>query len=685
MGTSKPIFNRRSYKKDRRRPVELVILFLMIFIQFQPAWATWGGAEHQIEYLKSLSLGDLLQVKVTTVSKKPEKMGDAAAAVFVITSEDIRRSGVTSIPEALRMAPGIQVARINTSSWMVTSRGFSGVFANKLLVMIDGRIVYSPLFSGVFWDAQDLLLEDVERIEVIRGPGATLWGANAVNGIINIITKPAHETQGGMITAGAGTEEKVFGGARTGGHISDNAHFRIYAKYFERDEGEDVLGVSANDNWDSLRGGFRLDWTPSDSNTLTVQGDIYENDEGITVSNSSLFPPYTENIADRVDSEGGNILSRWEHRFSNTSEIAIQVTYDHTLIDHPILKETRDTVDFDFQHRFNLTEKNELTWGLAYRNTSDEITNKLLSVFPDSVRMERFSAFFQNRITLINDRAWFTLGAKFEKNEFTDLEFQPSGRLLVKPNDKHTIWAAVSRAVRTMSRGERGFHYNTSVQPPGSPRNSAQVPLVLQVRGNEDLEPEDVIAYELGYRIRARKNIYLDVTGYYNDYDNILSDDALPPEMAMRPVPHMVLPFNADNEDEVETYGFEIAADWQPLEWWKLKGAYTWFKAKRKIDNKGLVGSSPRNQVSLRSSADLSKQVEGDLWFRYVDELPELDVDDYVTLDARLAWLPKPQWELSIVGQNLIESSHLEIDPFSWPTVPTEVERSVYLKATWYF
>ncbi len=685
MGSIHQDSNLRLEKKNRKKTVALFMSLVLILFQLQPVWASDNTTEKQIQYLKSLSLEDLLQVQVTSVSKKPEKVGDAAAAVFVITSDDIRRSGVTSIPEALRMAPGIQVAKINTSSWTVTSRGFSGVFANKLLVMIDGRIVYSPLFSGVFWNAQDLLLEDVDRIEVIRGPGATLWGANAVNGIINIITKPANDTQGGLVTAGAGTEEKVFGSARYGGNIGDKAHFRIFAKYFERDEGEDALGINANDDWDSLRGGFRLDWKPSDSDTFAVHGDIYENDEGITVSDVSLFPPYRAFVADRVDSDGGSILSRWEHRFSNTSEMAIQVSYDHTRMDHPILKEIRDTIDFDFQHRFSLTEKNELTWGAAYRNTDDEITNKLLSVFPASVRMERFSAFVQDRLTLVKDKAWLTLGTKLEKNEFTDLEFQPSGRLLVKPNDKHVLWASVSRAVRTMSRGERGFQYNTSVQPPGSPRNPSRIPLAIQVRGNEDLEPEEVIAYEIGYRIRAGENLYLDTTAYYNDYDKVLSDTALPPEMAMQPVPHMVLPLNAGNDDEAEIYGFEVAADWQPLERWRLKGAYTWFKADRKQDIRGLVGSSPRNQVSVRSSVDLFKNVEWDLWLRYVDELPELDVDDYVTLDARLAWSPTPSWELSVVGQNLLESSHLENDPFSWPTVPTEVERGVYVKATWRF
>ncbi len=686
MGKKRHELIKGSYKKRRYKPLALFLIYLLVFFQVNPAWAMGNESKEDIQYLKTLSLEDLLQVEVTSVSKKAEKLADAPAAVFVITAEDIRRSGVTSVPEALRMAPGVQVARINASSWMITARGFSGVFANKLLVMIDGRSVYSPLFSGVFWDVQDMMLEDVDRIEIIRGPGATLWGANAVNGIINIITKPAEKTQGGLVSAGVGTEERIFGGARYGGRMGDNANFRIYAKYNDRDEGADALGLTANDDWDALRGGFRLDWEPSDIDTLSIQGDLYENDAGITLSNASLLPPYNGFVSDRIDSEGGNVLSRWEHRFSKTSQMALQFSYDHTYMDHPILKERRDTFDIDFQHLFTLTESNEVTWGMAYRNTHDDITDGLLMVVPDSVRMERFSAFIQDRLTLMKDTAWLTVGSKFEKNEFTDLEFQPSGRLLVKPNDAHTLWASVSRAVRTMSRGERGFQYNTSVAPPGSPRNPSQLPLAIQVRGNEDLEPETVIAYEIGYRVRAMERLFLDFTGYYNDYDKVLSDTASPPEMTLQPFPHLVLPLNAANGDSAEIFGFEVAADWQPLDWWKLKGTYSWLEAKREMEEiRGLVGSSPRNQVSLRSTMDLSKHIEWDLWLRYVDELPEIDVDDYVTLDARLAWMPTPKLELALVGQNLIESSHLENDPFSWPTVPTEVERSVYLKATWHF
>ncbi len=679
----------KSHLLKLTRLYKFIVIFLVclsfIFQSGAMSWASGNGMDSDIQYLKKLSIEDLLNIEVTSVSKKTEKVFNAPAAAFVITSEDIRRSGVTSIPEALRMAPGLQVGRINANSWMITARGFSGVFANKLLVLIDGRSVYSPLFSGVFWDVQDLLLEDVDRIEVIRGPGATLWGANAVNGIINIITKPAVETQNSLVSAGIGTEERAFGGARFGAKISDTAHFRVYAKYFNRDEGQNALGLQANDDWNALRGGFRLDWQESDFDTITIQGDIYESDAGMTLTNATFIPPYTESVTGENESNGGNLLTRWEHKLSQTSEIALRLFYDYTHIDQPLLEEDRDTFDIDFQHRFELTERNEVTWGMGYRNTDDDIVSGLLTVIPESVRMERFSAFVQDRITLWDDTIWLTLGSKFEKNEFTDLEVQPSGRLLIKPDEAHTLWASVSRAVRTPSRGERGFQYNTSVQAPGSPRNPGQLPMVIQIRGNEDMVPEEVLAYEIGYRVRAANALFFDLTAYYNDYDKVASDRGDQPEMVFEPTPHIVLPLNAENEDSAKTYGFELATDWQPSEWWQLKGSYTWWKAERKLDIEGLVGSSPRNQFSLRSAINLPYEIKWDLWLRYVDNLPELSVDAYMTLDTRLAWWPTAAWELSIVGQNLFEPSHLENDPPSWPIVPTEVERSVYIKATWYY
>ncbi len=501
----------------------------------------------------------------------------------------------------------------------------------------------------------------------------------------HIITKPAIETQDNLVTAGVGTEERVFGGARFGGKIGDSAHFRIYAKYFDRDKGKGALGLAANDDWNALRGGFRMDWQQSDTDTITVQGDLYESEAGMALTNATIIPPYMESVTGENESNGGNLLTRWEHKFSKTSEIALRLFYDYTRIDQPLLEEDRNTFDFDFQHRFELTGRNEVTWGMGYRNTADDIVSGLLTVIPESIRMERFSAFVQDRITLWDDTIWLTLGSKVEKNEFTDLEVQPSGRLLVKPGESHTLWASVSRAVRTPSRGERGFQYNTSVLPPGDPRNPGQFPMVIQIRGNEDMVPEEVLAYEIGYRLRATDALFFDLTAYYNDYDQVASDRAGQPQMVFDPTPHLVLPLNAENKDSAKTYGFELATDWQPFEWWQLKGSYTWWKAERELDIDGLVGSSPRNQLSVRSAINFPHEIEWDLWLRYVDNLPELDVDAYMTMDTRLAWWPTSAWELSIVGQNMLEPSHLENDPPSWPIIPTEVERSVYIKAIWHF
>jgi len=307
--------------------------------------------------LSKLTFEDLMNLEITSVSKKAQKVSEAAAAIFVITSEDIRRSGVTSIPEALRMVPGLQVVRIDASKWAITSRGFNDRFANKLLVLIDGRSVYTPLYSGVFWDLQDTLLEDVERIEVIRGPGATLWGANAVNGIINIITKQAKETQGGLVTAGTGTEERGFGSVRYGSKLNDDTCYRVYAKYFDRD-----IGVDGVDNWHVVRGGFGVDWEPANGNSLTLQGDIYDDKIGDRISVASLDDPYTQTLDGDRESSGFNLLTRWKHVISDTSDMTLQLYYDRTKQNTIILDEIRDTFDIDFQHRFLLSKRQELIW-----------------------------------------------------------------------------------------------------------------------------------------------------------------------------------------------------------------------------------------------------------------------------------------------------------------------------------
>ena len=646
--------------------------------------------------LLNLSIEELMQITVVTASRQSQKLNQVPSAVFVITGEDIRRSGATSIPEALRMAPGVQVERSSTDKWAVSIRGFNGVYANKLQVLMDGRSIYNPLFAGVQWEQHDTLLEDIERIEVIRGPGATLWGSNAVNGVINITTKNAKDTQGGLLTGGGGSEERRFGGVRYGTKWGDGAYGRVYAKSFDRDGFVDASGRDAPDDWQAGQAGFRVDWQASGQDTLTVQGDIYRGDAGQITSLNSLVPPYMQTFDERVDFSGGNLLARWQRTFSPSSELALHVYYDRTEREERAVGERRDTFDFDLQHRFAFGERQDIIWGLGYRFSRDRIRNSAeLGFIPDSQDVNLFSAFIQDEITLVEDRLRLMLGSKFEHNDYTGFEIQPNVRLLWTPDERHAFWAAVSRAVRTPSRVDMDFHNNLSVIPPDTPINPQPLPILLMVNGNPDLRSEEVVAYELGYRFNPIARFSLDIAGFYNVYDRLRTTGILaPPMFETTPLPpHLVLPLQFENQMHGHTYGVELAANWQPLDWWRLRSAYTYFQADLSLDAGSTdvlslslaEGSSPKHQFSLLSSMDLSNNLELDLWFRYVGALRDPPVDSYTTLDARLAWKPRRDFELSIVGQNMFDSPHLEFGSVFTNSVATEVERGVYVQFDWRF
>ncbi len=682
------------YIKDIRAGFKAILIFavLCFFLLSFPVHAR--SDVKQID-ITELSLEELMDMKITSVSKKPQKMYDAAAAVFVITQDDIRRSGVTSIPEALRLAPGLEVARIDANKWAITSRGFNGRFANKLLVLIDGRSVYTPLFSGVFWQMKDTMLEDVERIEVIRGPGATLWGANAVNGVINIITKNAAETRGGLVSARIGTEDKGSGSIRYGAKVGEDAYFRVYAKYTDRDNAVFASGSDANDNWDLVRSGFRLDWESSEDDSWTLQGDVFGGNNRQTVTEPSLSAPYSKTFQDNNRIGGGNILTRWKHVFSESSDMALRVYYDRTEHEDTTLREDRDTFDIDFQHRFALGESQEILWGGGYRFTSGDIGNRFsVALDPDSRKDHLYSAFVQDDITLLKDQLRLTIGSKFEHNDYTGFEYQPNARLLITPDSHHTIWAAVSRAVRTPSQVEHNARINTSVVPPGTSQNPSALPVLLTAQGDDDFKSEELTAYEVGYRVLATDNLFVDIATFYNVYDNLRTLETGATSLEASPAPlHLVLPSTIGNKMSGETYGAELAADWRPMDGWRLQATYSYLRILLHLDDgstdtisESAEDESPRNQFSLRSSMDIARDVEFDLWLRYVDDLPSLNVDSYVSLDARLGWNLRKNLVLSIVGRNLLDNRHPEFGtPLFVNTLPTEVERSVYGKIEWGF
>lgn len=653
------------------------------------------NADELVEKYLDLPLEDLLSMEVTSVAKKTQRLNEVAAAIFVITQEDIRRSGVTSIPEALRMAPGIQVSKMDANKWAITSRGFNTQFANKLLVMIDGRTVYTPSYSGVYWDAQDTMMADIDRIEVIRGPGATIWGANAVNGVINVITKQANQTQGGLLVAGAGDEEQAFASLRYGTKIGTDTSARFYIKYNDRDSSYAAGLNNGGDDWESLRGGFRLDGQTSEADRWTFQGDIYETDEHQMLNlwkdpadpanavYASLDPVYqAANLPDKIDASGWNLLGKWEHQFSEYSSSTLQLYYDHTERSEGYIDQTHDTLDIDFQHQFQAFQGHDVIWGLGYRHIADDFDNTFnVQFLPDSSNFNLYSAFVQDEIELLADTLYLTLGTKYEHNDYTGSELQPSVRLAWLLNEQNTLWTSVSRAVRTPARLENSGRFVGNIAQPPLP------PIVLHAVGNDDFKSEELMAYELGYRFRPKESLSFDLALFYNDYDNLQNFEQVNFDIIY------------DNKLSAYSYGMELATEWRPLEWWRLQSSYSYIDFSARLDSDSLdapesdslvEGSSPEHQLSVRSMMDLNKQLSLDLWVYYVDNLQRTSfsqagtISDYTSFNARLAWRPQKNVELSLVGQNLFDNHHAEFIG-EHLLIQTEVERSIYGQIRWDF
>ena len=640
----------------------------------------------------AISLEDLMNLKVTSVSKREQKLADAPAAIFVITQEDIRRSGARNIPEALRLAPGIEVARIDENKWAITSRGFNGRFANKLLVLIDGRSVYTPLFSGVYWNVQDLFLDDVDRIEVIRGPGATLWGANAVNGVINIITKEASATQKGLLTAEGGNELLGLGGVRYGGKVGRKTYYRAYSKYFKFDGSTDAAGRNVFDGWDATRGGFRIDSDSTADDSFTLQGDLYRGNYGETLTAPLLTAPYQTTFRNQGDFSGGNVLGRWNHSFTK-SKTSLQLYYDRTntaadslLLDH------QNIYDLDFQHDVRVAESNELIWGVGYRLTQDKIyPSNYVSLNPDHRNLSLFSAFTQDEFAFFKQRLRLTVGSKFEHNDYTGFEMEPNARFLWNVSNKQSVWAAVSRAVRTPARTEENMRLNANVIPP-SPQ-SLGLPVLATVLGDPSFKSENLVAYEAGYRIQLGSTFSVDFASFHNSYSNLLS--AEPKAMFVEPFPqpvHITLPLVAENKRSGSTHGAELFAEWKGLPRWKVSGSYSFLSMDIHGNPDSLDttsanpgGSSPRHQYYLRSSIDLTKKFEQDVMLRYVHSLDNLAIPSYHSLDARLGWKPTANVEFAISGQNLTNNRHLEFRPDFISTSPTQVKRTLLGTVTFKF
>jgi iron complex outermembrane receptor protein len=638
--------------------------------------------------LKSLSLEQLSQIEVTTPSKEPVKAFKTPAAIYVITGEDIRRSGVTTIPAALRLAPGVEVARIDGNNWAVGIRGFGSDLTRSVLVLIDGRTVYTPLFAGTNWDVQNTMLEDIDRIEVIRGPGGTIWGPNAVNGVINIITKSAKDTQGMLVSAGGGNLEQGFVNFRYGGGNGRDFNYRIYGMGFTR--GPEFHQDGRNfDDWRDVQGGFRMDWKRNNRDSFTMQGDLYEEVAGKSVGATSYTPPYSQIIDSNAQLSGGNILGRWSRVFNDSNDIQLQFYYDRADRQAANFAEVRNTFDVDFLQRLRLAGRQEISWGLGVR--ADPVDNRVvvsgLQFIPNKRTDYLATAFVQDEIGLVEGRLSLILGSKVLRTDFTrGVEAEPSARMLWTPSDRQTVWAAFTHALRTPSDSEENFSLLGYITTTAN-----GTPYFARFNPNPYFAIEQLNGYELGYRRLLGSKIYVDVASFYNHYHDLFSEDlAGAAFLELLPAPaHLLLPAQFRNGLLGNTKGVEISPEWRPADFWRLRGSYSYLHMSlEKSPNSGdigtgpiIMGSSPQHQVTVQPAFDLSKTVQLDFTYRYVSALPGQHVPSYSTGDARLAWRFARQLELSFVGENLFQPWHVEFG--GDPGLLVGIRRSVYAKLTW--
>ena len=660
-----------------------ISLLLLIGVAVQSRGDSTQQDQKTTGRLTQVTLEELGQIEVTTASKEPVKVSRTPAAIYVITQEDIRRSGATSIPEALRLAPGVEVARVDSNTWSIGVRGFSSALSRDVLVLIDGRTVYTPLYAGVYWQVQDTVLEDVERIEVIRGPGGTIWGANAVNAVINIITKNAKDTRGMLVSTGGGNIDQGFVNLRYGGGNDKSFNYRIYGKAFN--EGPEFHpNGSSFDSWRMGQTGFRTDVDLHNRDTFTFQGDLYNGDAGQSVGITTYSPPYMTNVQQSAELSGGNLLGRWKRTLGAGSDIQLQTYYDRTNREQSSFGESRDTFDIDFIHHLPLPGRQDFLWGLGVRLSSGNTTEVVPTVVftPSHLTDKLYSGFIQDEIPIIGNQFSLTIGSKFLQETYSHFEFEPTARLLWTPNSRQTVWAAVTRAVRTPSRVEEDLQLTALITPN---------PLTfVRVIGDRGFSTEHLLGYEVGYRSLVKPKLNLDIAAFYNNYDNLLSIEPGVPFSETSPAPtHVVVPFFFGNGLMGDTAGFEIAPDWTPTSRWRLRGSYSYLYMDLSTRTGSLdpstvtstEGSSPHHQGMIQSSLDLPRRLEFDQTLRYESDLPAQQVRAYTTADVRFSWHATASLDLSVVGQNLLQPQHAEFG--GDPGGLVGIKRTIYAKITW--
>ena len=630
----------------------------------------------EFEEILSLDLADLM---VTSVSKRAQRLTDAPAAIYVITQEEIRRAGVLTIPDALRLAPGVQVARVSSNRWAVSARGFNGTLSNKLLVLIDGRSIYTPIFSGTYWDDQSTLIQDIDRIEVIRGPGASLWGANAVNGIVNIITKSSAETQGNLIS-GLGNQNGGRIEGRHGGKVNDNATYRTYLQYLNAGSSVDLAQKSNNDDWERLRTGFRMDGRLSSHDSYTFQGDAYGGQQSNQSTQPTLAFPYSQTRRTEDTSYGGNLLGRWNRTLSRTSEINVQSYVDYYARKEQIAEQHVGTADIQFQHSLRWNERNHFVWGAGARTYVESISPSFAATFEENYDThEVLNAFAQDEYALVPNTLYLTLGSKFEHNDFTGFEVQPSARLAWHPSDHQTVWAAVSRAVRTPSKVEDDINLAFQAAP-GTP------PTLLRLIGNNEQKSEKLVAYELGHRIQPRNDLSFDTALFYNDYEQLATIGYPGAPFSSPDGSSITVPYRFNNQGTGNAYGAELAVNWNATKNWRLTGSYSYINMDVDLKPGALLtfdageDLAPHHQFTLRSYLNVSESVQWDNMFYYVSAITP-PVSAYLRYDTRVGWRVTPDIEVSLIGRNLLDNYHPE-----FPQTPqAQFGRAVIGQTVWKF
>lgn len=633
-----------------------------------------------------------MNMKVTSVSRKEEKISQAAAAIFVITQQDIAHSGATNIPDLLRMVPGLDVSQINANTWAVSARGFNAQFTDKLLVLIDGRAVYTPLLGGVNWDVQDVPLEDIDRIEVIRGPGATVWGANAVNGVINIVTRAAAETKGGLLTGGGGTEGQAFATAQFGDTLHSNTDYRFFARYLNQGSLPAFSGGSGDDDWHLLHGGFRVDSRLSSHDNLTVEGDLYTGGEGAVIIHVfSINPPLIGNQNGVSFLGGGNLLARWDHAFSPRSDTSLQIYFDNYERTGPESPETLQILDFDFHHHFGWGARQDIVWGVGYRHFWDQDSGTIDQSFnPPRASLQLFTFFGQDTVTLDPGRLFLTFGSKVENSYFTGYGLEPSVRLAWTPRSWATLWSAVSRAEKTPDRRDAQLVAPLAVFP--NP-NGSTIPVEVTLFGNPNYLPEHLIAYEAGFRTQPNDRFSVDVSAFYNQYDHLQSLEPGVEFLQSTPLPaRFVMPLTFGNLLYGTTEGGEISANLKLTGRWTLSPGYAFLEmhlhTKPASQDATSVaeyqGSSPQHQAQLRSHVELFRGLSWDANAYFVSALPVQGVASYTRLDTQLRWKFSERSEVALVGQNLVQDRSLESNDQLTLVNPSLIKRSAYAKLTWW-